>query len=135
MADYLTSTTTSTSHLSPNRKRTRESRSSNHLTSSKSAAVVATATPSSIEVMDTTSGILPSSVTQPRSSIHSVQNGLTSIKTSFEADAATSTGHATTNGVAIQQPQHQQQQQFNVSKKVNRFLFPYFLNEKASFAN
>lgn len=132
MADYLTTTTTSTLHLSPNRKRTRETRSSNYLASCKTAALVETATPSSIEVMDTTPGLLPSSVTQPRSSIHSVQNGLTSIKTNFEAEAATSAGLSTTNGVATQLPQ---QQQFNVSKKVKRFLFPYFLNEMAYFAN
>lgn len=108
MADYLATTTTSTLHLSPNRKRTRETRSSNHSTSCKSATVVATATPSSIEVMDTTPGVLPSSVTQPRSSIHSIQNGLTSIETNFEAEAATNTGI---------ESQQLQQQQFNVSKK------------------
>lgn len=92
MADYITpttATTTSSLHLSPNRKRTRETtRSANYLPSSCKAAAVATST-SSIEVMET-APIVPT-VTQPRSSIHSVQNGLSSIKTTKAEPESTTT--------------------------------------------
>lgn len=81
MADYITSTASSL-HSSPSRKRTRESlttRSSNHLSSCKTAV---TAT-SNVEVMESSESetpVLSPSITQPRSSIHSVYNGLSSIK-------------------------------------------------------
>lgn len=103
MADFITSTSTSSLHSSPSRKRTREShtsRSSSYLSTCKTA-VAAT---SNVEVMDTTEleiPILASSITQPRSSIHSVQNGLSSIKskTSNTNDTASSS-----NDTSIQPP-------------------------------
>lgn len=83
MAEYITSTSTSTSslHSSPNRKRTRESlttRSSSYLPSCKSAATAS----SNVEVMELLESDVPisSSITQPRSSIHSVNNGFSSMK-------------------------------------------------------
>lgn len=79
MADYIAPAANSSLHLSPNRKRTRETRSSNYLSSCKSAAI-AGVNSSSIEVMENVPIALSTSVTQPRSSIHSIHNGLSSIK-------------------------------------------------------
>lgn len=82
MADYITSTSTPSLHSSPNRKRTRESlttRSSGYLSSCKT---VATAT-SNVEVMESSESDvqISSSITQPRSSVNSISNGFSSIKT------------------------------------------------------
>lgn len=99
MADYITSTTSSSIHSSPNRKRARDSlatRSSSYLSSCK-AAVTAT---SNVEVMESLELQTPTSITQPRSSIHSIQNGLTSIKTK----SATTNGVANTNGIQTPPP-------------------------------
>lgn len=87
MADYVaTSTSTSSLHLSPNRKRTREphsARSSN----SQSSFINPTDIISNIELVgtpETPSTTLPS-ITQPRTSIH-VQNGFSSVKYNMESD-------------------------------------------------
>lgn len=91
MAEYITSTSSSSLHLSPNRKRTREShptRSSNGSSPCKTTANVS----SNIEVTESpeiTNPTLPS-ITQPRSSIHSVQNGLSSVKFNMPDDTAVS---------------------------------------------
>lgn len=81
MADYITPTTSSL-HTSPNRKRARESlttRSSTYL-SSCITAVAATPNIEEMESSETKSFNSSLSITQPRSSIHSVHNGLSSIK-------------------------------------------------------
>lgn len=78
MADYITPTTSSL-HTSPNRKRAREVRSSTYSSSCKTA-VAATPNIGEMESTETKSFNSSSSITQPRSSIHSVHNGLSSIK-------------------------------------------------------
>lgn len=89
MADYIaTSTSTSSLHLSPNRKRTRESHSTRS-SNSQSSFINPTDITSIIEVVEapeTPSTTLPS-ITQPRSSkINSVQNGFSSVKYNMESD-------------------------------------------------
>lgn len=76
MADFITQSSMASLH-SPNRKRTREAsllRSSNYYCKSVAS------TTSSIEVMETNPFTSISSVTQPRSSIHSIQNKVPSMK-------------------------------------------------------
>lgn len=80
MADYKKLKASSSLHSSPNRKRTREiltTRPSPYLLSCKTAAT----TTSNVEVMESLQSetpILSPSITQPRSSIQSVQNGCSS---------------------------------------------------------
>lgn len=102
MADYITSTSTSSLHSSPNRKRTRESlttRSSGCVSSCKTAATAA----SNIEVMESLESDVPisSSITQSRSSIHKVSNGFPSIKAKKSASNGTSN---TSNSLPAQLP-------------------------------
>lgn len=102
MADYITSTSTSSLHSSPSRKRTREShttRSSSHLSSCKAAATVT----SNVEVMESIEPEVPITlpITQPRSSIHSIQNGLSSIQSKNNTPNGVA---AVSNGILIPPP-------------------------------
>lgn len=106
MADFITSTSTSTSsqHSSPSRKRTREpqtTRSSSYSSSCKAAATVS----SNVEVMESIEPEVPitlPSITQPRSSIHSIQNGLCSVpKIITPVDDANLTPTTISNGTII----------------------------------
>lgn len=151
MADYLTTTPQSTLHLSPNRKRTRDTRSANYLSASCKTVAVGASNGSSIEVMETTPAIvLPATITQPRSSIHSIQNGLSSVKTvsdengteietetkittppTISTTTIDATSTTTPNGTANQQ----QQQPFVVSVKNNNFPSFFLIYEKTQLIN
>lgn len=102
MADYISSTSTSSLHSSPSRKRIRESlparSSSSYLSSCETAATVT----SNVEVMESTEQQTPKlTITQPRSSIHSFQNGISTIKSKVN----TSNGNAdSSNGTPPQSP-------------------------------
>lgn len=106
MADYITSTSTSSLHSSPTRKRTREShttRSSSYLSTCKTAATVT----SNVEVMESCESEVPSSlpsITQPRSSIHSIQNGLSSLKSKNNNNTAENGLASSSHGILIQPP-------------------------------
>lgn len=111
MADFITQSSMASLH-SPNRKRTRDT---SLLRSSNYYCKPVAATTSSIEVMETNPFTSISSVTQPRSSIHSIQNEVPSMKPIVDDTSAYNDN--STNGVVESTVKEieKQPQQVNVS--------------------
>lgn len=108
MADYITPTSTSSLHSSPSRKRTRESHTTRSSTSYLSSCKTAATVTSNVEVMESlcetdVANSLPT-ITQPRSSIHSIQNGLSSIESKSSNNIVSNGITNSANGVLIQPP-------------------------------